>query len=133
MPWRNIFNRQQLDPAYLLAATTVGALFFAQVLASEMILLVLLAPLILRHIDGNRRGDAWALIGILIFILIPMSLMDQIADRVSLSEESRGRTLLRSHKCFGMAALALYLLIRGPRRTVESLVDRAPPLTAIIE
>jgi Glycosyltransferase family 87 len=115
-PWRDVFDRNKLDPAYLLAVTAVGSLFFNQVLASEMLLLVLLAPMILQHIDANRRRDVWALVGLLIFLMLPFNFMDQIADGLGLEPASRGRTLLRSHKCFGMGALAGWLLVRGPAR-----------------
>lgn len=108
------------DPAYLVAVTAVGALFFAQVLAYEMVLLALLAPLILQHFDAGRKGDALALIAMLLFMMLPMNLTDQLADRFGWPEETRQRTLIRSHKCFGMAALALYLLIRGPIRTTAA-------------
>ncbi len=118
-------SRERLDPAYLVAVTAVGALFFAQVLAYEMILLALLAPLILQHFDANRRSDAFAMIAILLFLLIPMNLTDQLAERVGWDESSRQRTLMRSHKCFGMAMLAIYLLIRGPARK-EPIASQAP-------
>jgi hypothetical protein len=113
-PWRDGWDRRKLDPAYLLAMTSVGAVFCAQVLASELILLVLLAPLILQRIDAGRRRDVWVLVGLLLFLLIPLNLMDQIANGLQLDDESRARTLLRSHKCFGLAALAAYLLVLGP-------------------
>ncbi len=113
-PWRDVIDRSKIDPAYLLAATAVGALFFNQVLASELLLLVLLAPLIVQHIDANRRCDIWVLCGLLIFLLLPFNFMDQIADIFGVAPASRGRALLRSHKCFGMGALAAWLLIRGP-------------------
>ena len=107
-------DRERLDHAYLLAVTAVGALFFAQVLAYEMLLLALLTPLILQHLDANRRRDAFALIAMLLFLMMPMNLTDQLAERFGWGEESRQRTLMRSHRCFGMAALAIWLLIRGP-------------------
>jgi hypothetical protein len=109
-------SRDRLDPAYLVAVTAVGAIFFAQVLANEMLLLGLLAPLILQHFDAGRKRDAYALIAILLFLMIPLTLTDRIADLFGWPEESRHRTLIRSHKCFGMAILAIYLLVRGPVR-----------------
>ena len=107
-------SRKRSDDAYLVAVTAVGALFFAQVLAYEMVLLVLLAPLILQHFDAGRRGDAWLLVGLLLFLSVPIDIVDRLGDLLRLAEESRGRTLLRSHKSFGMALLAIYLLGRGP-------------------
>jgi hypothetical protein len=125
-------SQDRRDPAYLVAVTAVGALFFAQVLAYEMILLALVAPLILQHFDAGRKGDAYALIAMLLFLMLPMNLTDQLADRFGWPEESRQRTLIRSHKCFGMAALAIYLLIRGPVRTnaaaAESKASPTEPL-----
>lgn len=100
--------------AYLLAATVTGALFFSQVIAYELILLVLLAPLILQRVDNGQRGDFYFLIGVILFLMIPMNLTDLVADRLNLEELSRGRTLLRSHRCFGVALLSIYLLVRGP-------------------
>ncbi len=123
-PWRDVFDRNKIDPAYLLAVTVVGALFFNQVLASEMLLLVLLAPLIVQHIDANRRRDVWILIGLLLFLMLPFNFMEQIGELLGLDPVSRGRTLLRSHKCFGVGALAAWLLIRGPvRGTNAKLAD----------
>lgn len=107
-------RRDNLNLAYLLACTAVGTLFFAQVLAYEMLLLALLAPLIAQLFDADCRGDFWTLIGLLVFLLIPLNVMDQVANALQLGDDSHGRILLRSHKCFGMAALALYLLIRAP-------------------
>lgn len=104
----------RLDQAYLVAATAVGALLFAQVLAYEMILLAFVAPLILQHFDANRKRDAYVLIALLLFLMLPMNLTDQLADRFGFEEMSRPRILMRSHKCFGIAALAIWLLIRGP-------------------
>lgn len=132
-PWRDLFDRTKLDQAYLLAAAVVAALFFAQVLAYEMILLVLLSPLILQSIDAARRNEAWVIIALVVFLLIPLTTMDQIADRMGLGEESRGRLLLRSHKCFGMAALAIFLLIRGPRQAAPAPVDKSVAPATIIE
>jgi hypothetical protein len=115
-PWHDLADRDKIDAAYLLAVTTVGSLFFNQVLASEMILLVLLAPLIAQHIDANRRRDAWVLAGLLVFLILPFNVMDQIADALGLGPLSRGRTVLLSHKCFGMGALSTWLVVRGPYR-----------------
>lgn len=113
--WRaRALGRDRLDPAYLAAVTAVGSLFFPQVLAYEMIILALLTPLILQHFDANRRGDAYALIAMLLFLMLPMNFTNRIADFFGLGEQSRSRTLLRSHKCFGMALLATWLLVRGP-------------------
>jgi hypothetical protein len=124
-PWRDVFDRNKIDPAYLLAVTAVGSLFFNQVLASEMLLLVLLAPLTVQHIDANRRRDIWVLVGLLIFLFLPFPFMDQVADWLGLDPQSRGRALLRSHKCFGMGVLAAWLLVRGPARSanIESRSD----------
>ena len=126
-PWRVALSSARLDSAFLLAIAVAAALFFAQVLAYELILIVLLAPLILQHIDRGQRWDAYALIGIVLFLLMPMSTTDRIADLFRFDEGARERTLLRSHRCFGMAALALYLLIRGP---AEVAVEITPPRPA---
>lgn len=120
MRLRGPLGEQPLDPAYLLAVTTVGALFSVQVLAYEMILLALLAPLILQHLDAHRRKDAFALIVVLLFLMIPINLTDQVAAGFGWDEDSRQRTIFRSHRCFGMAALAILLLVRGPgKRQLE--------------
>jgi hypothetical protein len=111
------------DPAYLLAVTTVGTLCFAQVLAYELILLVLLAPLILQHFDAGRKADAYLLLALIAFLLVPLTTTDRIADQLQLAEDARGRTLLRSHRCFGVAALTLALLIRGPARRPSPSFD----------
>jgi len=102
------------NPAYLLAAAAVGTLFFAQVIAYEALLLILLAPLVLQHLDAGRKNDVYFLLGLLLFLVIPMDAMKRIADIWQMGEESRGRILLKSHKCFGTMVIALYLLIRGP-------------------
>jgi hypothetical protein len=124
-PWKIALSRERLDSAYLLAVAVTASLFFAQVLAYELILIALLAPLILQRIDQGKRWDAYALIAIVLFLVTPMSSMDRIADVFGLEEFGRGRTLLRSHRCFGLAGLAVYLLVRGPRKGVE--VANAPP------
>ncbi|MCE9532978.1 MAG: DUF2029 domain-containing protein [Planctomycetes bacterium] len=103
------------DPAWLAAVTAAGTLFFAQVLAYEMIVLVLLAPLILQWHDRGQCVDFRITIGLLLFLMLPMSVMDQIANLGGLGEDSRGRILLRSHRCFGMAALVIFLHVRGPK------------------
>jgi hypothetical protein len=110
--WSTQWN---LSPDWLLAVTATGALFFAQVLAYELILLVLLVPLIAQDFDSGRRADAWFVIAMLLYLMIPIDLTERLGELIALDESSRGRTLLRSHKCFGMALLATYLIVRGPR------------------
>jgi len=111
--------------SYLLAVTATGTLFFAQVLAYELILLVLLVPLLARYFDLGRLRDAWFLIGILLYLMVPIDVIERLAEFLALDEVSRGRTLLRSHKCFGMALLAMYLLARGPGVATTASQDGA--------
>jgi len=108
--------KQKLDPAWLLAMTAVGTLCFAQVIAYEMIVLALLAPWIVQAFDRNERASAWIVVGLLLFLLIPLQVLDQLANMLQLDEGSRGRTILKSHRCFAIVFLAIYLLNRGPKR-----------------
>lgn len=115
--WRDAYNRIQSNSAYLLAMTAAGTMVFAQALAYELILLVLVSPLIVQAVDVGQRRYALVLIVLLLSsTLIPISLSEQIADFCKLEEQSRSRTLLRSHKCFVVAGLWLYMLICGPCR-----------------
>jgi len=109
------------DPAYLLAAAAVGTLEFAQVLAYEMLLLVLVTPWLLQLLDEGRQAAAYSLIGLLLLALVPMTTMANVANGWGLADDSQGRQLLLSHKCIAMAGLMLQLLLAGARRADQSV------------
>lgn len=148
-PWHEVLSRERLDSSYLLAVTVMGALFFNQVIGYELILLVLLAPLLLHHHDNGQHMDALFLLGLLFCLMIPIGITGEIANRLNLQQPSLGRTMLPdsvlgltspgqnvpfgrrlflSHRCFGMAVLALYLLMRGPTRKIPASAAPEPPV-----
>jgi hypothetical protein len=118
-------------PAFLVAAAAVGTLTFTQVLAYEMLLLAFLAPLILQLFDAGRRGDAWTLIAFLVFLLVPLTTMDHLANAMNLPVDSRLRLIMLSHKCAGMTALAIWLAARARALTTTKSLRQYPQPTQL--
>jgi hypothetical protein len=100
---------------YWLAVAAVTALVAGQSKGYDLVLLVLWLPHLVAAWRAGRRSDVIAFLAVLLVLAIPLGVVSTAVSRLAVSPALAPAIL--SYRGWGVIALTVYLLIRGPVRT----------------